>query len=134
MLSLTASDLTKADGTRVSLSQLNFNSPLSDKNEAEVFQAIISASEAGLERYPTTEDQDTDLMNDRSMFKVLPMNARNAIRLRRTEKRLLKRTIATADRRLVELRTGVKQEETPIWLQAPKRFNFPIDELVPSLW
>ena len=42
------------------------------------------------ERYPTTEDDDTALMSDRKMFKGLPQNARNAIRLRRTEKRLLK--------------------------------------------
>ena len=59
-------------------------------------------------RYPTTEDEDSALMSDRLMFTALPVNARNAIRLRRTEKRLLKRTIATAERRIIEITSGEK--------------------------
>ena len=47
-------------------------------------------------------------MSDRLMFTALPVNARNAIRLRRTEKRLLKRTIATAERRIIEITSGEK--------------------------
>ena len=81
------------------------------------------------ERYPTTEDDDTALMSDRKMFKGLPQNARNAIRLRRTEKRLLKRTIATSERRLVQIRTGVLDPAPQPWKLPPKRFDKILDDI-----
>jgi histone-lysine N-methyltransferase SETD3 len=57
-------------------------------------------------RYPTTEEEDSKMMENRAMFTLLSANARNAIRLRRNEKRLLKRTIATAERRVIEILSG----------------------------
>jgi hypothetical protein len=68
-------------------------------------------------------------MSDRQMFKGLPQNARNAIRLRRTEKRLLKRTIATSERRLVQIRTGVLDPTPQPWKLPPKRFDKLLDEI-----
>jgi hypothetical protein len=54
-------------------------------------------------RYPTTEAEDSKLMSDRNLYTLLPVNARNSIRLRRSEKRLLARTIASTERRIEDL-------------------------------
>ncbi len=53
-------------------------------------------------------------MSDRSLFISLPVNARNSIRLRRTEKRLLARTIASTERRLDDLRDGAGKSPLPL--------------------
>lgn len=42
-------------------------------------------------------------MSDRNLYTLLPVNARNSIRLRRSEKRLLARTIASTERRIEDL-------------------------------
>ena len=97
--------------------------------EALVFESIVAACEAALNRYPTTEDEDAAIMGDRGMFTALPVNARNAIRLRRTEKRLLKRTIATAERRLVEIQNGGPVPEAKPWLEPKTRFQGIMDEI-----
>ena len=60
---------------------------------------------------------------------VLPVNARNAIRLRRTEKRLLKRTVASAERRLVEIQSGGPVPKAKPWLEKKTRFENIIDDI-----
>jgi hypothetical protein len=99
-----------------------------------VYEAIIEACEVSAQRYPTTEDDDTLLMSDRFMFTALPVNARNAIRLRRTEKRLLKRTVASAERRMNEIKAGgqdpsVAGGEFKPWLEKKSIFDNIIDEI-----
>lgn len=97
--------------------------PLSNENEITVLEAIIAACRVALSkyenknsheahdpyiivlpgRYPTTEAEDSKLMSDRNLYTLLPVNARNSIRLRRSEKRLLARTIASTERRIEDL-------------------------------
>ena len=50
-----------------------------------------------LARYPESEEEDAKLMANSRMFASLPRNARMAVKLRRNEKRILLRTIATCE-------------------------------------
>ena len=98
-------DQGQAVGVRVLalLSDADYSRRLSNDNEIEVLTTIATACDAALDRYPTSEEEDTKLIDDRTMFNMLSRNQRMAIRLRRTEKRLLKKTIETTGRRLAEI-------------------------------
>lgn len=128
VLCITSEELTRPDGSRAALSNLQATMFVSEENEVNVFEALIEACQATLDRYPNSEKDDAALMKDRSMFTILPMNTRNAIRLRRTEKRLLRRTIATAERRIEELRSGDLELEG-LDLTIPNK-KFIIDDLI----
>jgi hypothetical protein len=93
------------------------NRQLSLDNEAMALTCISQACEVALARYPTSEEDDSKLIADRNMFGMLSRNARMAVRLRRTEKRLLKRTLASAESRILKSERPpapkVKIEEAP---------------------
>ena len=92
-----------SSSARALLSDADYSRRLSNDNEIEVLTTIATACDAALDRYPTSEEEDTKLIDDRTMFNMLSRNQRMAIRLRRTEKRLLKKTIETTGRRLAEI-------------------------------
>jgi len=130
LLTLRTEDVTRfGTGERVAVASLRLTTPLNDAHEELVYEAIVEACNVALDRYPTTEEDDSALMADRSMFGMLPVNSRNAIRLRRTEKRLLKRTIASTERRLVEIQTGEVADTRKPWLEPKGRFQGIIDEI-----
>ena len=81
--------------------------------QVNVLTTIAAACDAALSRYPTTEEQDSAIIEDRTMFNMLSRNQRMAIRLRRTEKRLLKKTIETTGRRLSEIDGPVAGTQAP---------------------
>ena len=76
------------------MEEIAFEDPISDENEMVVLRTIEAACKEALSQYPTSEEEDTALMNDASMFNLLPKNSRMAIKHRRNEKRILKNTIA----------------------------------------
>ena len=53
-----------------------------------------------MQKYPTSEDDDAMIIKDKGMFRLLNYNQRNAVRHRRNEKRLLKRTIAALEKQM----------------------------------
>ncbi|KAG5188740.1 putative ribulose-1,5-bisphosphate carboxylase/oxygenase small subunit N-methyltransferase I [Tribonema minus] len=93
----------------VELDRLEFANKISDANELRVLSLIQAACEAALEGYPTTEEQDTAVMSDRGMFGALTKNQRMAVKHRRQEKRILKRTIAavTKERQRLSMPLGI---------------------------
>lgn len=62
--------------------------------------AVIEAVRGQLEKYETTEEEDVDLIQDKNLFNLLSKQSRMAIRHRRNEKRLLKRTIAALEKEI----------------------------------
>jgi len=68
------------------------------ENELDVLQLIREACKDSLGAYPTTEQEDTAVMSDFQMFKILPQSMRMAIKARRQEKRILQRTITAVER------------------------------------
>ena len=79
------------------------------------YEGIIEACNRNLKRYPSSEDEDLMLMRDQSMFKSLPVSARHAIRLRWTEKKLLKRTIAAAELRIQNILYGENAQSSNVF-------------------
>jgi len=134
LLCLRTEDVTRSrTKERVPLPSIRLTTPVNDVNEALVFEAIIESCEVALVRYPTSEDDDTALVADRFMFSALPVTSRNAIRLRRSEKRLLKRTIASAERRLIEITSGggeasVEEKFKP-WLEKKTMLDGILDDI-----
>lgn len=61
---------------------------------------MIEAVQRQLEKYPNSEEDDAALIKDKGMFRILSYNQRMAIRHRRNEKRLLKRTIAALENQI----------------------------------
>mmetsp|Transcript_21309 Transcript_21309/g.28355 ORF Transcript_21309/g.28355 Transcript_21309/m.28355 type:complete len:104 (+) Transcript_21309:1738-2049(+) len=53
-----------------------------------------------LGRYPNTEEDDANIIKDKGLFRLLSYNQRMAVRHRRNEKRLLKRTIAALEKQI----------------------------------
>jgi len=53
-----------------------------------------------LARYPQTEEEDAEIIKDKALFRLLSYNQRMAVRHRRNEKRLLKRTIAALEKQI----------------------------------
>uniref|UniRef100_A0A7S2XYG6 Rubisco LSMT substrate-binding domain-containing protein n=1 Tax=Fibrocapsa japonica TaxID=94617 RepID=A0A7S2XYG6_9STRA len=98
LVCLTAEDRIGPEGTPLDLWELRFSQQINDSNEMAVLNLIAEACELALSRYPTTEEQDVDLIKDYKMFALLPRNTRLAVKARRQEKRILKRTIAAVER------------------------------------
>ena len=63
--------------------------------------SVIDAVRRQLSKYPQTEEDDAALIKDKGMFRLLSYNQRMAVRHRRNEKRLLKRTIAALEKQIV---------------------------------
>lgn len=85
------------------LAQTDFNEPISPSLERRVLQTMESICESYLEQYATTLEQDEALINDKGMFATLSRQARMAIKLRASEKKILGATIAAAKEELLKL-------------------------------
>jgi hypothetical protein len=82
------------------LEDFDYSRTISPANEAAVLYSIIQAIKRQISKYPNTEEDDAALIKDKSMFRLLSYNQRMALRHRRNEKRLLKRTIAALERQI----------------------------------
>jgi len=83
-----------------SLYDFDYSRTISASNEAAVLNCIISAVKYHLSKYPTTEEEDAELIQDKLLFRQLNYKQRMAVRHRRNEKRLLKRTTAALEKQL----------------------------------
>lgn len=82
------------------LREFDYSRTISSANEASVLTSVIEAVRRQLSNYPNTEEEDAALIKDKGMFRLLSYNQRMAIRHRRNEKRLLKRTIAALENQI----------------------------------
>lgn len=82
------------------LTDFDYTRTISAANEASVLFSVVDAIQRQLTLYPTTEEEDAGIIKDRAMFRMLSYNQRMAVRHRRNEKRLLKRTIAALERQI----------------------------------
>ena len=82
------------------LNQFDYSRTISSANEASVLTSVIDAVRRQISKYPNTEEEDAALIKDKGMFRLLSYNQRMAIRHRRNEKRLLKRTIAALENQI----------------------------------
>jgi len=82
------------------LKDFDYTRTISAANEASVLFSVVDAIKRQLSLYPTTEEQDAEIIKDRAMFRLLSYNQRMAVRHRRNEKRLLKRTIAALEKQI----------------------------------
>ena len=82
------------------LRDFDYTRTISAANEAAVLFSVVDAVKGQLKRYPTTEEEDADVIRDKGMFRLLSYNQRMAVRHRRNEKRLLKRTIAALEKQI----------------------------------
>mmetsp|Transcript_7694 Transcript_7694/g.8472 ORF Transcript_7694/g.8472 Transcript_7694/m.8472 type:complete len:614 (+) Transcript_7694:67-1908(+) len=92
--------MTTEDTRNRKLTDFDYTRTISAANEASVLYSVIDAIQTQIELYPTTEEQDAAIIKDRGMFRLLSYNQRMAIRHRRNEKRLLKRTIAALEKQI----------------------------------
>jgi hypothetical protein len=92
--------MTPEDTRGKPLSDFDYSRTISAGNEAAVLTSVIDAVSRQLSKYPNTEEDDAALIKDKGMFRLLSYNQRMAIRHRRNEKRLLKRTIAALEKQL----------------------------------
>jgi len=82
------------------LKEFDYARTISMANEAAVLSSVIEAVTRQLQKYTNTEEDDAALIKDKGMFRLLSYNQRMAIRHRRNEKRLLKRTIAALENQI----------------------------------
>jgi len=93
--------MTPEDTRGKPLSEFDYSRTISPANEAAVLTSVISAVRRQLSKYPQTEEEDAALIKDKSLFRLLSYNQRMAVRHRRNEKRLLKRTIAALEKQII---------------------------------
>ncbi|CAM9250188.1 unnamed protein product, partial [Choristocarpus tenellus] len=86
------------------LEDLQFEKKLTDVNELMVLDGLTEACMKALAGYPTTEEQDSIVMSDVAMFRALSKAQRMAVKHRRQEKRILRRTIAAVEKARGKLR------------------------------
>jgi histone-lysine N-methyltransferase SETD3 len=84
------------------LKDFDYSRTISAANEASVLKSVIAAVKRQLNKYPNTEEEDAALIKDKVTFRLLSYNQRMAIRHRRNEKRLLKRTIAALENQIIK--------------------------------
>jgi hypothetical protein len=92
--------MTPEDTRGKPLKDFDYSRTISAANEYAVLTSVIEAVTRQLSKYPTTEEQDAAVIKDKGMFRLLSYNQRMAIRHRRNEKRLLKRTIAALQKQI----------------------------------
>mmetsp|Transcript_22431 Transcript_22431/g.51709 ORF Transcript_22431/g.51709 Transcript_22431/m.51709 type:complete len:346 (+) Transcript_22431:1-1038(+) len=92
--------MTEEDTRGKPLSEFDYSRTISAANEAAVLTSVIQAVSRQLSKYPQTEDDDAAMIRDKPLFRLLSYNQRMAVRHRRNEKRLLKRTIAALERQM----------------------------------
>jgi histone-lysine N-methyltransferase SETD3 len=83
------------------LADFDYSRTISTANEAAVLTSVIDAVKRQLSKYPNTEEDDAAMIKDKSLFRLLSYNQRMAVRHRRNEKRLLKRTIAALEKQII---------------------------------
>mmetsp|Transcript_8895 Transcript_8895/g.16028 ORF Transcript_8895/g.16028 Transcript_8895/m.16028 type:complete len:566 (-) Transcript_8895:879-2576(-) len=76
----------------------DFGQFVSAANEDAVANALMDACKDALAGYPTSIDDDQALMRDRKMYNLLSQNVRWALKHRRSEKRILLKTISNIER------------------------------------
>merc|ERR1712146_74044 len=103
------------------IEQLDFTEPISAKNEFKVLTAIESGCIQALDNYPNTEEEDTKMIMDTRLFNTLPKTMRMAIKHRRAEKRLLKRTIAAVQQQLKNYKNAAQSNTTKQTSNGSKR-------------
>eukprot|EP00903_Cladosiphon_okamuranus_P014462 g13418.t1 len=86
------------------LEDLSFEKKQTDVNELMVLDSLVEACKATIAGYPTTEEQDSVIMNDAGMFRALSKTQRMAVKHRRQEKIILRRTIAAVTKDKEKLR------------------------------
>lgn len=92
--------MTPEDTKGKPLSAFDYTRTVSAANEAAVLKSVVDAVKFQLSNYPNTEEEDAALIQDKSLFRMFNYNQRMAIRHRRNEKRLLKRTIAALEKQI----------------------------------
>lgn len=65
-----------------------------------MLQSVVEAVNYQLNLYPQTEEDDANIIKDKALFRLLNYNQRMAVRHRRNEKRLLKRTLAALEKQI----------------------------------
>lgn len=78
----------------------DFGDFINEENETQVALALVSACKVALEAYPQSREEDDALMADRRTFQLLNLKQRWAVRQRRAEKHILKRTIANIEQEM----------------------------------
>lgn len=91
------------------LSDFDYSRTISSANEAAVLQSVVTAVQYQLSLFPGSEEEDAAIIKDKSLFRLLTYNQRMAIRHRRNEKRLLKRTLAALEKQIRN--KGLDEEE-----------------------
>jgi histone-lysine N-methyltransferase SETD3 len=105
--------LTPEDLAGRSLEEVPFADPINMENELNVLASIEAACTGGLQSYSTTEEEDAKLINDPKMFNMLGKTQRMAIKHRRSEKRLLKKTAAAVRQQQLNLKSGKRSLYPP---------------------
>jgi histone-lysine N-methyltransferase SETD3 len=92
--------MTPEDTMGKPLQDFDYTRTISAANEAAVLNSVVDAIKRQLDKYPTTEEEDAEIIKDKALFRLLNYNQRMAVRHRRNEKRLLKRTIAALEKQI----------------------------------
>lgn len=92
--------MTVEDTRGKKLADFDFSRTISPANEAAVLQSVVEAVKYQLNLYPQSEDDDANIIKDKGLFRLLSYNQRMAVRHRRNEKRLLKRTLAALEKQI----------------------------------
>ena len=92
--------MTPEDTRGKPLAEFDYSRTISSANEAAVLNCVVEAVTRQLSKYPQTEEDDANIIRDKSLFRLLSYNQRMAVRHRRNEKRLLKRTIAALQKQI----------------------------------
>lgn len=92
--------MTPEDTMGKPLQDFDYTRTISAANEAAVLYSIVDAIQGQLDKYPSTEEEDAEIIKDKALFRLLSYNQRMAVRHRRNEKRLLKRTIAALEKQI----------------------------------
>jgi hypothetical protein len=101
--------MTPEDTRGKPLMDFDYSRTISSANEAAVLQSVVSAVRYQLSLFPQTEEDDAAIIKDKAMFRLLSYNQRMAVRHRRNEKRLLKRTLAALEKQIRN--KGLDEEE-----------------------
>mmetsp|Transcript_16552 Transcript_16552/g.24599 ORF Transcript_16552/g.24599 Transcript_16552/m.24599 type:complete len:584 (+) Transcript_16552:80-1831(+) len=92
--------MTEEDTRGKELADFDFSRTISPANEAAVLQSVVEAVNYQLDLYPNSEEDDANIIKDKGLFRLLTYNQRMAVRHRRNEKRLLKRTLAALEKQI----------------------------------
>lgn len=92
--------MTPEDSRGRPLEEFDYSRTISPANEAAVLQSVVAAVRYQLGLFPQTEEADAAIIKDKGMFRLFSYNQRMAVRHRRNEKRLLKRTLAALEKQI----------------------------------